>query len=92
MTAYLLTYGQLLKTRLATATDQLQSRLDGLLKAEGISEEQPKKEGLPTWAIILIVVGVIGCLLLLCPIVIIAILTLMGPSIGNVFSEIILDI
>ena len=92
MTAYLLTYSQMFRTRLALAADQLQTYLDGMLRAEDIPGEQPKKEGLPVWAIVLIVIGIVICLIALCPIVIIAILTLMGPSIGNVFSEIILDI
>jgi hypothetical protein len=54
------------------------------------SEEKKK---LPTWAIILIVIGglivlciIVGCLLsIFAPMV----LALMGPSVGNVFSNII---
>ncbi|MEJ2151214.1 MAG: hypothetical protein P8Z40_17335 [Chloroflexota bacterium] len=68
-----------------------QARLDGLLiPAEGPVEtgepEGEKKGGLPTWAIILIAVVVILCLIPFC---VIAILTLLGPSIGSVFSNIV---
>jgi len=49
--------------------------------------EQQKSGGFPTWAIVLIV----GAVLVLCvlPFCVIAILTLLGPAIGNVFSNII---
>jgi hypothetical protein len=53
------------------------------------------KKKLPTWAIILIVIGglivlcvIVGCLLsIFAP----AVLALMGPSVGNVFSNVIED-
>lgn len=51
--------------------------------------EEEKKKGLPVWAIILIIVAVIFCC---APIFVIALLTLLGPSIGNVFSNIIMDL
>ncbi|MBN1312589.1 MAG: pilus assembly protein [Anaerolineae bacterium] len=51
--------------------------------------DQPKKDGFPVWAIVLIVLGVLLCAIPFCVIII---LTLLGPSIGNVFSDIILDI
>jgi|GEM_PF-979152 len=49
-----------------------------------------EKKGLPTWAIVLIVVVVLlcvipACLVLLGPVI----LALLGPAIGNVFSNII---
>lgn len=86
MTTQLLAYGQVLKTTLAVTTNQLQSHLDGLLKVEDVPVDQPQKSGFPVWVIVLIVIGVVVCLL---PICIIALLTLLGPSIGNVFSNII---
>lgn len=92
MTTHLLAYGQTLITTLAATTDRLQSRIDGLLRAEDVPVEQPQKGGLPVWAIVLIVIGVLICLIPLCAVVVITVLTLMGPSIGNVFSTIILDI
>ncbi len=69
----------------------LQYRLNTMLADEmspGGPEEE-KKKGLPIWAIILIVVAVIFCC---APIVVIAILTLLGPAIGNVFSNIIMEL
>ncbi len=89
MTANLLVYSQMLGTTLAVTTNQLQNRIDGLLRAENIPVDQPQKSGFPVWVIVLIVVGVVICLL---PVCIIAILTLMGPAIGNVFSGIVRDI
>ncbi len=87
MTANLMVYGQMLRTTLAVTAGQLQNRSDGLLKAENIPAAQPEKSsGLPVWAIVIIVIVAILCLL---PICIIAILTLLGPTIGNVFSNII---
>lgn len=44
------------------------------------------RSGLPVWAIVLIVVVALLCLI---PICIIVILTLLGPAIGTVFSNII---
>jgi hypothetical protein len=92
MTVSLLVYGQMLKTTLAVTANQLQSHIDGLLKAENVPPGQSQQSGLPVWAIVLIVVGVAICLIPLCAVIVIAVLTLMGPSIGNVFSNIILDI
>ncbi len=86
MTANLLVYGQMLKMTLASTGGQLQSYFDGLLRVEEVPVDQPQKSGIPVWAIVLIVIGVGLCLL---PICIIAILTLLGPSIGNVFSSMI---
>ncbi len=68
----------------------LQYRLNTMLADEmspGGPEEE--KKGFPVWAIILIVVAVIFCC---APIVVIAILTLLGPAIGNVFSNIIMEL
>jgi hypothetical protein len=64
----------------------LQDKLDTLLLAENAPEYEPKRAGFPVWAIVLIGVAVVLCLLPICTI---AILTLLGPSIGNVFSEVI---
>ncbi|MBN1426787.1 MAG: hypothetical protein JXB07_00285 [Anaerolineae bacterium] len=89
MTAYLLTYGQILKTRLVITANHLQDRIDGVLKVEEVPDSQPKKGGLPVWAIILIIVGVVLCL---CPVVIFVVLALMGPQIGNVLSDIIVEL
>ncbi len=86
MTANLLVYGQMFKMALASTSVQLQNCFDGLLKAENVPVEEPQRSGLPVWAIVLIVIGVGLCLL---PICIIAILTLLGPAIGNVFSSMI---
>lgn len=70
----------------------LQYRLDTLL----VDEAQPgapggeEKKGFPTWAIILIVVVVLLCLGSICLMVFSPVLlALMGPSIGNVFSNMI---
>jgi flagellar basal body-associated protein FliL len=49
------------------------------------SQSEPKKSGIPTWLIILIAVPVV-CFCL--AVVVIAVLTIMGPVIGNVFSSI----
>lgn len=68
----------------------LQSQLDTLLVDEappGAPEEE--KKGLPVWAIILIVVAVILCC---APVAVIAILTLLGPTIGDIFSNVIMDL
>ena len=66
-------------------------RTDSLLvRAEGVPPDaQPKSGGFPVWAIVLIVVLVLVCLL---PVCVIAILTLLGPAIGNVFSNIVTDL
>jgi phage shock protein PspC (stress-responsive transcriptional regulator) len=88
MTANLLVYGQMLRTTLAATTGQLQNRIDGLLKAEGVPAGQSQQSGLPVWAIVLIVVGVVICLIALCVVAVFAVLFLMTPSVGNVFSSI----
>jgi hypothetical protein len=53
-----------------------------------LAEAEPEAKGgsIPTWAIILIVVVVVLCVL---PICVIALLALLGPAIGNVFSNIV---
>jgi hypothetical protein len=69
----------------------LQSRLDMLLVDEsppGIPGEEEKKK-LPVWAIILIIVAVLVCC---APIAVIAILNILGPTIGNVFSNVIMNL
>jgi hypothetical protein len=90
MSLWILTHGRTMLAPLAGRWQTFQARLDGLLiPAEGpVEAEEPegeKKGGFPTWAIILIAVVVILCLIPFCVIVI---LTLLGPSIGSVFSEI----
>ncbi len=92
MTTRLLTQGRLLLLPLTVRLAALQTRLDDLmLRAEELPEGAgEKKGGFPTWAIIVIIVAVV--LLCLLPICVIAILTLLGPSIGNVFSNIIEEI
>jgi len=52
-------------------------------------ETKPK---MSPWLIVLLVVLAACCVLVLAPICIIAILTLLGPSIGNVFSNIVMGI
>lgn len=49
-------------------------------------DEKPKQGGGPN--IVLIIVGVLGALVL-CAVVVVVILALLGPSIGNVFSNVI---
>lgn len=46
-----------------------------------------EKKGLPTWAIVLIVVAVV--VLCVLPICVIVALALAGPAVGNVFSNVI---
>jgi hypothetical protein len=90
MTGRILPTGKTMLAPFAGHWQALQARLDGLLiPVEGQDEtgepEGEEKSGFPTWAIILIAVVVILCLIPFCVIVI---LTLLGPSIGSVFSEI----
>jgi hypothetical protein len=90
MSLWILAHGRTMLAPFTGHWQALQARLDGLLiPAEGPVEtgepEGEKKGGLPTWAIILIAVAVVLCLLPICVIVILAIL---GPTIGNIFSEI----
>jgi hypothetical protein len=89
MTTHLLAYSQMFQSTLAVTTGRLQNWIDGLLKAETVPTDQPQRSGLPVWAIVLIAIGILVCLL---PVCVIAILTLLGPSIGNVFSNIIEEI
>jgi Flp pilus assembly pilin Flp len=89
MSLWILTYGKTMLAPLAGHWQALQARLDRLLLADApVETEEPegeKKGGLPTWAIILIAVVLILCVLPFC---VIAILTLLGPAIGDVFSNI----
>ena len=89
MTTNLLIYGQTLRTSLAAISDRLQTRLDGLLTVEDVPVDEPKKGGLPVWVIVLIVVGIVICMI---PVCVFLALLLLGPSIGNVFSEIQMNI
>ncbi len=88
MVSNLITQGQLLAAPLAGRINDVQRWMDSLLvRAEGVPPDtQPKSGGFPAWAVILIVVVLVLCLL---PVCIIAILTLLGPAIGNVFSNIV---
>jgi uncharacterized protein YqhQ len=95
MTIRLLTQGRLLLLPLTVRLAALQTRLDDLmLRAEELPEgEEKKKGGLPTWAIVVIIVAVLLCLGAICLIVLVpVILAMLGPSIGNVFSNVIEDI
>jgi len=95
LSVQLVTWRALLLARLGA----LQASLDELLMpGEGMSEEAPagERKGLPTWAIVLIIVGgvLLLCFLAFCVIFVLPLLgitglTLMGPGIGNVFSNII---
>ncbi len=92
MTIRLLTQSRLLLLPLTVRLAALQTRLDDLmLHAEELPEGAgEKKGGLPTWAIIVIIVVAVLCLgsiclMLFAPVV----LALLGPAIGNVFSNII---
>lgn len=88
MGATLLSAGQIVGSVLVARLAAITHRLDNLtLVAEG--GQAQSRGGLPTWAIILIVVLAVLCLL---PICVIAILTLLGPAIGNVFSNIIQEL
>jgi hypothetical protein len=61
-----------------------------LTLAEMEGEPKPEGGGFPRWLIILIVVVVALVALLCCVILFVpVVLTMMGPSIGNVFSNII---
>jgi hypothetical protein len=87
----LATWQNVLRARL----DLLQASLDRLLlPAEvgpgGVPLEE--KKGLPWWAILLIVLGVLVILCLCLMFLVPFILTLLGPSIGNVFDEIITEL
>ena len=95
MTTKLIEYGQFIATPLIIRLRLLQARIDKLLISEAEVVEVPGEEQrreFPVWAIILIVIIAVPCLLLLCAVVVIAILTLLGPSIGDVFSGVIEDL
>lgn len=95
MSLWILTHGRTMLAPLAGRWQTFQARLDGLLiPAEGpVETDEPegeKKGGLPTWAIIAIIAVVILCVLPICFLVLSpVILTILGPSVGNVFSNII---
>lgn len=54
--------------------------------------EAPAKGKMAPWLIVLLIVLGLCCVLVVLPICVITILSLLGPSIGNVFSDIILGI
>jgi hypothetical protein len=91
MSLWILTHGRTMLAPFAGHWAALQARLDGLLLAAEApveTDDEPgeeKKGGLPTWAILLIAVVIVLCVL---PVCVIVILTLLGPTIGNVFSNI----
>jgi hypothetical protein len=88
MVSTLLMQGRALATPLAALFANTQAWMDSLLVRADVPpmEGQPKSGGFPVWAIVVIAVVLILCLL---PVCIIGILTLLGPAIGNVFSNII---
>ena len=51
--------------------------------------QTPSKEGIPPWAIVVIAVIAVPCLLVCVAVGVITILTLLGPAIGSSFSNII---
>jgi hypothetical protein len=95
MSLWILTHGKTMLAPLAGHWSALQARLDGLVlpvesPVEGGEPEIEKKGGLPPWALILIIGVVILCVIPLCLFLLFpVILTLMGPSVGNVFSNIL---
>jgi hypothetical protein len=85
----LVTQGQLLAAPLAGHISDVQRWMDSLLvRADGVPPQSQPKAGLPIWAIVLIVVVAAPLCLILAAVCVIAILTLLGPSIGNVFSNV----
>jgi len=58
----------------------------------GESETPATTGKMAPWLIVLLIVLGLCCVLVVLPICVIAILSLLGPSIGNVFSDIILGI
>ena len=89
----LIAQGQLLAAPLAGHISDVQRWMDSLLvRAEGAPPGTQPKSGLPIWAIILIVVVAAPLCLILASVCVIAILTLLGPAIGNVFSNIVTGI
>jgi lipopolysaccharide/colanic/teichoic acid biosynthesis glycosyltransferase len=86
MVNHLFIHSRALVAPLAIAYHNFQAWMDGLLvRAEGAPPEAPAKSGFPIWAIILVAVVLLLCLL---PVCILIILTLLGPAIGNVFPNI----
>jgi hypothetical protein len=54
-------------------------------EVNAVNEVAPVKKKLPVWAIILIILGVLAlCICVVVP----AVLALLGPAVGNVFSNI----
>jgi len=88
MVTLVMTQGRALIAPLSAAFAGAQAWLDGLLVPADAppADGQPKSGGFPAWAVAVIAVVLILCLL---PVCIIAILTLLGPAIGNVFSNIV---
>lgn len=90
MITTLIVAGRAVSVPFASVVARLQARLDLLLVPAETAEPGQKSEGFPTWVIVLIAAVVL--LLCVLPICIITILTLLGPAIGNVFSNIITDL
>ena len=74
---------------LSWLTLYLRTYLAPLMLTLAEAEPEAKGGGLPVWAIVLIVVLVVLCLI---PVCVIVVLALLGPSIGNVFSNIVEEI
>lgn len=89
----LLTYGRIMLLPVQIHLARLQSWLDERLLRAEVGPEGEAKKGLPTWAIVVIILAVLLCVIPICLLVLVpAILALLGPSIGNVFSNIIEEI
>ncbi|HEY71991.1 MAG: hypothetical protein DRJ03_14410 [Chloroflexi bacterium] len=56
------------------------------------SDAPASKGKMAPWMIVLLVVLALCCLLVVLPFCVIAILSLLGPAVGDVFSDIILSI
>ena len=87
MSLWILTYGKTMLAPFAGRWQALQAWLDGLLIPAEVEPEGEKKSGLPTWAIIAIVVVAIVCLLAICVFFVLPLI--LGPAISNVYSNII---
>jgi len=70
----------------------LSSQNDGQIDLTNLPpvEDNNKRSGLSTGCIILAVVG--GIFILMVPCIVIVVLALLGPAIGNVFSNIVLTL